>query len=239
MSPGEAGSAGVDNAGTSRKRLSRGERYELILERAVEVLGSRGYHNVSMEDIADAAGVSKALVYQHFESKDELYLEVLRTFQQRVAENVLPAWGHDLPQQERFWRGFVAFFEFVDENREAWGVLYRDAVEIDDSMVKGSHSLNVEMADRVAAAFVQDLAAREVDPLLRQYSSAAGHAVVGACYALADYWLDHPEETALRMAATAMAVLWKGFGQMIEDGGPWFPTEQMLEGMVVREGSSQ
>ncbi len=232
MNDSEAAADASEIKSGPRKRLSRGERYELILESAVDVLGSRGYHNVSMDDIAEAAGVSKALVYQHFESKDDLYLEVLRTYQQKITEQVLPAWGQELPQQERFWRGFVAFFRFIEANREAWGVLYRDAVEINDSMVKGIHAFNVEMAETVAKAFEQDLEAREADPLLTQYSLAAGHAVVGVCQTLADYWLDHPEETVFRLAGTAMAVLWKGFGQMIDDGKPWFPTEQMLEGLI-------
>lgn len=220
------------NAPTRRKRLSRGERYELILASAVDVFGTRGYHNVSMDDVAEAAGVSKALVYQHFESKDELYMEVLTTFQQRIAENVLPAWSQDLPQQERFWRGFVAFFQFVEENKQAWGVLYRESVEIEGAMVSGIHSLNTEMADIVATVFIKDLESRESNPLLTQYALAAGHIIVGACYTLADYWLDHPEETVLRLAATAMAVLWKGFDGMIEDGQPWFPDEAMLEGLI-------
>lgn len=215
-----------------RKRMSRGERYEVILDRAIEVFGTRGYHNVSMDDVAEAAGVSKALVYQHFESKDDLYMEVMRNFAQVITDTVLPAWSQDLPQQERFWRGFVAFFSFVEQNKEAWGVLYRDAVEIDNAMVKGIHTLNVEMAETVAAVFAKDLEGRDSDPLLAQYSLAAGHAVVGACHSLADYWLDHPEESIYRMAATAMAVLWKGFGAMIDDGKPWFPTEAMLKDLV-------
>lgn len=215
-----------------RKRLSRSERYDMILDCAVDVLGSRGYHNVSMDDIAEAAGVSKALVYQHFESKDDLYMEVMRIYQERITQTVLPAWSQDLPQQERFWRGFVAFFTFVEENKRAWGVLYRDAVEIDDAMVKGIHTLNTELAETVASVFVEDLASRNADPLLTQYALAAGHAVVGACHALADYWLEHPEETVLRLASTAMAVLWKGFGEMIDDGTPWFPSEEMLKDLI-------
>lgn len=230
MSETDGSEAG--NGSGTRKRLSRGERYDLILEHAIDVFGSRGYHNVSMDDIAEAAGVSKALVYQHFESKDELYMEVMRSFQHQITEKVLPAWTEDLPQQERFWRGFVAFFEFVDKNREAWGVLYRDAVEIDDAMVKGIHSLNTELAETIAGAFAKDLEDRESDALLTQYSLAAGHAVVGACHALADYWLDNPDESIYRIAGTAMAVLWKGFGQLIDDGQPWFPTEQMLKGLL-------
>jgi AcrR family transcriptional regulator len=215
-----------------RKRLSRGERYDLILDEAIDVFGTRGYHNVSMDDIADSAGVSKALVSQHFESKDELYLEVMRSFQRQIAETVLPAWTRDLPQEERFWRGFVAFFKFVEQNKEAWGVLYRDAVEIDNAMVKGIHSLNTELAEAIADAFAKDLEGRDADPLVVQYATAAGHAVVGSCHALADYWLDHPDESIYRIAGTAMAVLWKGFGALIEDVKPWVPTEAMLKDIL-------
>jgi AcrR family transcriptional regulator len=216
-----------------RKRLSRGERYDLILIQAIDVFGTRGYHNVSMDDIADAAGVSKALVYQHFESKDELYLEVMRTFTQQITETVLPAWAANLPPEERFWRGFVAFFKFVEQNKEAWGVLYRDAVEIDDAMFKGIHSLNADMAEAIAGAFMQVLESKSgSDERLKQYSLAAGHAVVGQCHALADYWLDHPEESVLRMAGTAMAVSWKGFDALIDDTQPWLPTEEMLVDLI-------
>ena len=223
---------GIDDEPVVRKRLSRADRYDLILEHAIDVFGTRGYHNVAMDDIADAAGVSKALVYQHFESKDELYLEVLLSFQRQITESVLPAWAADLPPQERFWRGFVAFFDFVDKNRQAWGVLYRDAVEIDDAMIKGIHSMNTELAEAVADSFIKVLEERDSHELLTQYSLAAGHAVVGACHSLADYWLDHPEESNFRLAGTAMAVLWNGFGHMIEEGEPWYPTEEMLKGLI-------
>ncbi len=218
----------AEREGSGRRRLSREQRHDLILEHATSVFGSRGYHNVSMEDIADQAGISKALVYQHFESKDELYMAVLRSFMDTLGETVLPAWAQDRPPAERFWRGFVAFFEFVEKNREAWGVLNRDAVEIDDAMVKGIHTLDAEMAKHVAAVFEAELENRDVNPVLRQYSLVAGHAVVGACHALADYWLEHPEETRLRMAAVGMAVMWQGFEQLIELGTSWVPAPEML-----------
>jgi AcrR family transcriptional regulator len=228
----QAGGEDATESGTTRKRLSRGERYDLILEEAIDVFGSRGYHNVSMDDVAESAGVSKALVYQHFESKDELYMEVQRHFQQQIAETVLPAWSADRPPEERFWRGFVAFFEFVEQNKEAWGVLYRDAVEIDQSMIKGIHSINAELAETIAEAFLVVLKERgNSNPIMSQYALAAGHAVVGSCHALADFWLDHPEESVLRMAATGMAVLWQGFDRLIDDGQPWIPQPEMLEGL--------
>jgi AcrR family transcriptional regulator len=214
--------------GGVRQRLSRAERHDLILAHATDVFGTRGYHNVSMDDVAERAGISKALVYQHFESKDELYLAVLKSFTDALSDTVLPAWGQDLPPAERFWRGFVAFFTFIEQNKQAWGVLYRDAVVIDDAIVKGIHTLNAEMAKHIAAVFEAELENREVNPLLRQYALVAGHAVVGACHTLADYWLEHPEETRLRMASVAMAVMWQGFNQLIERGESWLPGPEML-----------
>lgn len=214
---------------TTRRRLTREQRHDLILEHAIAVFGTRGYHNVSMDDVAEHAGISKALVYQHFESKDELYMAVINSFMVDLGETVLPAWTQDLPPNERFWRGFVAFFDFIEQNKQAWGVLYRDAVEIDDQVVKGIHTLNNEMAEHIADVFRAELENRDVSPLLHQYALVAGHAVVGACHALADYWLEHPEETRLRMASTAMAVLWQGFDQLIERGAPWLPEPKMLE----------
>jgi hypothetical protein len=100
-------------------------------------------------------------------------------------------------------------------------------------MFKGIHSLNADMAEAIADAFMQVLENKSgAHERLKQYSLAAGHAVVGQCHALADYWLDHPEESVLRMAGTAMAVSWKGFDALIEDTQPWLPTEAMLVDLI-------
>lgn len=228
MSAQSSSTGGRPVNGNGRQRLTREVRHDLILAHATEVFGTSGYHNVSMDDVAERAGISKALVYQHFESKDELYLAVLKSFQDTLSDTVLPAWGQEIPPADRFWRGFVAFFGFVEQNKQAWGVLYRDAVVIGDAMVKGIHDLDSELAASIAAVFEAELQNREVDPLLMQYSLVAGHGVVGTCHALADYWLEHPEETALRMASVAMAVLWQGFEQLIERGTAWLPSPEML-----------
>ena len=60
----------------STKQTS-GERREQILHAALVAFSHRGYHETSMVDIADAIGVTKPVIYQHFDSKRELYLELL------------------------------------------------------------------------------------------------------------------------------------------------------------------
>ena len=66
-------------------RLPRDERRGQLLIAASEVFVDRGYHAAGMDEIADRAGVSKPVLYQHFSSKVELYLAVL----QRHVENMV------------------------------------------------------------------------------------------------------------------------------------------------------
>ena len=60
-----------------RRRLSAEQRRESILHAANEVFGDRGYEHVRIDDIANAAGISKALIYEHFRSKSELYIDTM------------------------------------------------------------------------------------------------------------------------------------------------------------------
>ena len=62
---------------TPRKRLTGEERRVAILDSALAVFAERGYHASSIDDIAREAGVSKALIYEHFASKQDLYAELL------------------------------------------------------------------------------------------------------------------------------------------------------------------
>ena len=58
-------------------RLPAARRRRQLLDVALELFAARGYHTTSMNDIAEAAGVTKPVLYQHFRSKRELYLELL------------------------------------------------------------------------------------------------------------------------------------------------------------------
>jgi AcrR family transcriptional regulator len=213
----------------ARRRMARGERQSLILRHAAEMFGSRGYHNVSMEDVAEHAGISKALIYQHFESKDQLYLAVLRQFQGEVRQMVLHSWGATGTPEEKMWNGVLAFFQFVDRNRTAWGVLYRDSVAIEGVIHRGMQVMRAEIAERVGLVLEQEMIAADVDRAILRNASASAHALVGACEALADYWLDHPEESPITLATIAMNMAWLGFGQVVA-GQLWQPPLDAISG---------
>ena len=76
-------------ATSPKRRLTAEERRTGILDAALAVFSERGYHDASIDEIAGEAGVSKALIYEHFSSKQELYGELIarnaRDLTQRVA----------------------------------------------------------------------------------------------------------------------------------------------------------
>ena len=76
-------------AAPTKRRLTAEERRSGILDAALAVFSQRGYHDSSIDDIASEAGVSKALIYEHFASKQELYGDLIarnaRELTQRLA----------------------------------------------------------------------------------------------------------------------------------------------------------
>ena len=113
-----------------RRRLSAAERRQELLDAAVDVFARDGYHRASLEDIAGAAGVSKALIYEHFSSKRELHDELVLAHAGEIFRRLQDSAGSaGLPGQERLRRGIHAFLGFVDEHREAWRALFRDAAD--------------------------------------------------------------------------------------------------------------
>src|SRR3546814_2702440 len=69
-------------------RLPAARRREQLLEVALHVFASRGFHQTSMNDVAEAAGVTKPVVYQHFTSKRALYLELLELVSRRLMASI-------------------------------------------------------------------------------------------------------------------------------------------------------
>jgi TetR/AcrR family transcriptional regulator, fatty acid metabolism regulator protein len=75
-------------AGGSLKQRQRAEREKLILQVAEEMLAEKGFHETSMEEIAQRVGVSKGTIYLHFASKEDLILTLIRRYGQDFLEGV-------------------------------------------------------------------------------------------------------------------------------------------------------
>src|ERR1700685_1989616 len=99
-------------------RLPRHERRRQPLGAALAVLLSRGYHAAAMDEIAERAGVSKPVLYQHFPSKLELYLALLDESVGGLVDTVRSALRSTSENKQRVGATFGAYFEFVGGHDE-------------------------------------------------------------------------------------------------------------------------
>src|SRR6201986_4361106 len=101
-------------------RLPRQARRRQLLGAAQKVFVSQGYHAAAMDEIAERAGVSKPVLYQHFPGKLELYLALLDESRDALVDTVRTALGSTQDNKQRVTATFVAFFDFVSGAGEAF-----------------------------------------------------------------------------------------------------------------------
>src|SRR5258706_16454390 len=107
------GSTGRSSGNRRGNRLPRDERRGQLLAAASEVFVDRGYHAAGMDEIADRAGVSKPVLYQHFTSKLELYLAVLARHVDNLVSGVRQALRTTTDNRQRVRAAVHAFFDFI------------------------------------------------------------------------------------------------------------------------------
>lgn len=108
--------AGADGA-RKRVRMDHEARRGQILDAATGLFLRRPYSEVSVSDIAEAAGVAKGLLHHYFDSKRDLYLEVVRA----VSSVPLPVGAPGAPGEDPTWAAAIdALLAFVAGNRELW-----------------------------------------------------------------------------------------------------------------------
>jgi AcrR family transcriptional regulator len=152
-------------------RLSADARREQILDVAIHVFGRAGYYGASMNDIADAAGVTKPVLYQHFASKRALFVDVLRDVGGRLLAELATATEAATSGRERVEAGFRAYFRFVTENEAAFRVLFGAAARNDDEFAVVVDDVLDEVADAISMLI-------EIEGT-RAHRRVLAHAVIG------------------------------------------------------------
>src|SRR3954466_15661590 len=176
-------------AASPKRRLTAEERRTGILDAALAVFSERGYHDASLDDIAGEAGVSKALIYEHFASKQELYAELIarnaRDLTQRVAGALS---GVEVESTaERLATGLEAFFAFVEERRDAWRMLFRDPSDPESAAVLDR--MVGQVTAEVTVLISQDPGARELTRVQADQSlRLLAEMLVGGAQPLAHWW---------------------------------------------------
>jgi AcrR family transcriptional regulator len=203
---------------TPRKRLTGEERRAAILGAALAVFAERGYHASSIDDIAREGGISKALIYEHFASKQDLYAELL----EQHAGELFSALAEAISEagrsaSARLTVGFDAFYRFVEEHRVAWRMLFREAT--DPEAVAVLDRITAEVTGFVAGVIAEDPGVRrgEADS---DGVQVIAQLLVGALQSLATWWSDHQELPRERIVEMTMDFAWLGL-QRLTRGERW------------------
>src|SRR5918997_44120 len=186
-------------------RLPRGARRVQLLQAAQDVFVAQGFHAAAMDDIADRAGVSKPVLYQHFPGKRELYLALLEEHVGQLRDRVRDAMAGTEDNAERVVGAVRAYFEFVDAEGEAFRLVFesdlRNDVDVRTIVDRGSEVCVEAIAEVIAA----DTGADPERALLL----AAG--LTGLAETSARWWLPRKGTVSSEEAVSLMSSLaWRG-----------------------------
>ena len=206
------------------KRLPRDVRERQILDAAVRVFSQHGYHNASMDEISDVAGVSKPMIYAYLGSKEDLFGACIRREATRLLEAVTGGIHPDLTPDMQLWHGLAAFFRFVGAHRESWRVLHRQATSQGGPFSDEVLTMRRRAISLVDALLVRTATKKGLDEQATRATEALAAALVGSAESLADWWLDHPDVPSKAVASRLMNFAWMGFGDLVE-GNTWHPAD--------------
>lgn len=138
-------------------RMPAAERREQLLSVALDVFARQGFHQASMNAVADAAGITKPVLYQHFNSKRELYLAVVEEAGRRMIDAIADQSLADVDERERTLRGFAAFFRWVADDHDAFRVLFASGSRRDPEFNEIVRSFTGRIIDLIEPLITADI----------------------------------------------------------------------------------
>lgn len=185
-------------------RLPAARRRQQLLDVALQVFGDQGFHPASMNDVAEAAGVTKPVLYQHFRSKRDLYREVLTNVGAQLLDEISKATTSAAGPHEQVELGFVAYFRFVASNEAAFRVLFGGGTRRDEEFAAQVATVEGAIAEAIATLI-------DVEGLTADQRRHLAHGLVGLAEATSRVWMaegaDQPPEDLARLVAD---LAWRG-----------------------------
>ena len=202
-----------------RRRMPASDRRVLILEAAREAFADGGYHQTSLDAVAERAGVSKALIYEHFASKRELHSAMLEQHVTELLERLGVALAEAEPGEKRMRAGTEVFFTFLEERRGAAVILLRNTGDPD--VAEWLSRLREQVGAAIVALMSEEMAAEiERDPRLRVSIEMLAQQQIGAIQSLADWWGEHRDVPKEDVVAAVMELAWVGL-ERVSQGERW------------------
>jgi AcrR family transcriptional regulator len=201
----ERGSADRETVATSKRvRMTAQERREQLVGVARALFAAKGYEATTIEEVAERAGVSKPVVYQHFGGKEGLYAVVVDREVRHLTSSIRRSFDAGRPRLVAELAA-DAFLTYIEEHEEGFRVLVRDAP--------------IGMTDGSFASVIADVAARAEELLIGEFAHRGfdqetapmyARMLVGAVALVGEWWLDHRTMPREDVAAHVVNLLWNG-----------------------------
>ncbi|MFT4082509.1 MAG: TetR/AcrR family transcriptional regulator [Nocardioides sp.] len=186
-------------------RLPRVERRAQLLDSALEVFVAQGYHAAAMDDIADRAGVSKPVLYQHFPGKLELYLALLADSCTSITDKCRTALESTDDNKERVARTVAAFYEYVASESGAFRLVFESDLTNEPAVREMVDKVTYDCAEMIAVVIGDDTGLPEKASRLLAVS------LVGMAQVSSRFWLEEDGDLAQAEAVALVAGLaWRG-----------------------------
>lgn len=185
-------------------RLPAAERRVQLLQSARAVFAIEGFQSATMETVASEAGITKPVLYQHFSSKRELFLELLRDVGERLTTAVGAATTPALTAEGKVVDGFAAYFNFVAEHPDDFRLLFGEGVRTDAEFARAVADVENELAIFIAALI-------EIDDLDDAERLLLAHGILGLAESTGRHWIASGTQGDIESLASRVADLaWTG-----------------------------
>ena len=185
-------------------RLPAARRRRQLLDVALSEFAERGFHLTSMNDVAEAAGVTKPVLYQHFRSKRELYLELLEDVGEQLRDRIAKATAQASSPRQQVVSGFGAYFRFVAEKQPAFQLLFGGGTRRDLEFADAVRAVELSIADIIAHLI-------DVPGLDAERRRLLAHGIVGLAEGTSRHWiLDGAPGDPDTLAAQVAELAWAG-----------------------------
>ncbi len=195
------------------KRLTGEQRRSQLLEVAAGLFAERGYQATTMDDVAEAAGVTKPLLYQHFNSKKDLYLELVDEVAGRILSAIAGADERAASGREKVELSLGAYFLLVVEDRASFQLLFNRDHGGDTDLGRATRRV-----ERALILAIDPLIDAGLDEEHRQFLAAA---MVGMAEGSTLAWIDAQgdrvladpadrEAEAAQLARRLSSLMWAG-----------------------------
>ena len=192
-----------------RRRLPSAERRRLIVDAALREFAEHGFDTASMGRVAQAAGITRAVLYDHFPSKRALFVTLLEGKQAELLAHLRAAIVAEAPTRERMRATLDAFLAFAEREPLAWRLLFPERAPADREAA-GDHRRHRAESNRLLAELLAPDAQRAgIDPA-SPVAQAMFALQQAALRGVVRWWQAHPEVDRADVLEAAMTALWTG-----------------------------